>query len=52
LDKVNPWNTYDVKNYFNDIDSFESRKKSVEQVSDKTSQNIIYRIAREFHGYQ
>lgn len=51
IDKVDSWWTQDAVNYFAIKDSFWSRAESVRQVSSLTSQNIIYRIAREFHGY-
>lgn len=44
-------NSTELKYYFS-TNEFIDRKQMQESISDNLWQNVIYRIAREFHGYQ
>jgi hypothetical protein len=50
IKNISSWNQEDVKHYFA-LWLLEDRSKWLDCVSDNTGQNIIYRIAKEFHGY-
>ncbi|HKL43993.1 MAG TPA: hypothetical protein VJ892_01810, partial [Candidatus Absconditabacterales bacterium] len=51
IDKRPIWNEKEVLNYFSNKDVFQSRVKAQYETSDSTGQNILYSMAREFHGY-
>jgi hypothetical protein len=40
-----------IKNYFSSHENFVKRQNTNLQVTDNTGQNILYSIAKEFHGY-
>jgi hypothetical protein len=45
------WNNENAVDYFSNSDVFQSRLEVKYQVSNDTGQNILYSIAKEFHGY-
>jgi hypothetical protein len=51
IDKRSNFNQQDVIDYFSRQTGIESRLTTDFQVSSSTGQNILYRMAREFHGY-
>lgn len=51
LEVMSNFNDKNVKDYFTKSTWLESRLKTDYQVSSSTWQNILYRMAREFHGY-
>ncbi len=51
IEVMSNFNDQNVKEYFTKSTGIESRLKTDYQVSASTWQNILYRMAREFHGY-
>lgn len=51
INKRSNFNQKDAIDYFSRQTGIESRLTTDFQVSSSTGQNIIYRMAREFHGY-
>lgn len=51
MDTVSNFNDQDVMRYFSKTSGIEAKLKTDYQVSSSTGQNILYRMAREFHWY-
>ncbi len=51
IDKRPIWDQQQALDYFSNKDVFQSRLEAKYQASDSTWQNILYSMAREFHGY-
>ncbi|HRX63766.1 MAG TPA: hypothetical protein P5060_01540 [Candidatus Absconditabacterales bacterium] len=51
MDKRPLWDKQESLNYFSNKDMFQPRLEATYQASDSTGQNILYSMAREFHGY-
>lgn len=51
LSKRPVWNNENAVDYFSNIEVFQARLDANYQVSSDTWQNILYSMAKEFHGY-
>jgi hypothetical protein len=54
IDQINTMSNFNNKNvidYFSRTTGVEAKLKTDYQISSSTGQNILYRMAREFHGY-